>query len=341
SKELTLMPRPKETSDKYELIYDSCKVKDWNVRTYVTKPKGEGKHPAVLFLFSPTPQPMEFPPQFGDHPYKKVIEALDAAGIATLRVDRVGVGDSEGGDPIQTTYETDVETYRSALKCLAKYDFVDPERVFIFGQGLGSALVPLVGQQPGIRGIVTYGSTVVRPFSEGMVDLFRRIWDLETVEAPEIEKRAKALAEFLAKAGKPDSNPGELLNDYPALGPIRESLVPQNGRSLLGMPIPYFQAIAANDLAAEWSRVSAPVLSLWGTSDYQAGRRDAELIAASAGSKVKGRGEFKMVDSVDHAMNLAEDQEDSYLSGYEGGEYSDAVAKELIAFIEKHDRKAA
>lgn len=333
-KDLTLAPRPKEVSPDYDIIYDHATVKGSKVRTFITRPKGEGKFPALVFLPSPLPQSSEFPPQLAQHPYKQLIDALTRAGIATMRVDRLGVGDSEGTDPIATPYATDVETFKSATKRLGEYDFVDRERVYLLSMGLGSALAPTVAEGLPLKGVITYGSTAVRPWSAGVADMFRRMWELDTVESEEIDKRVKALSEYLAKCAKPGAKPDEVIKEFEILRPIAQSISP-SATNMLGMPLHYYQDIANTDLLATWGRVNAPVLSLWGEADIQANRKDAELIAESVNAKHKGRGEFRALENVDHGLNEMEDMEDSYLSGNDGGEYNEVVAKTVIEWIKK------
>ncbi len=338
--DLTLAPRPKETSENHEVIYDSCSVGDQRARTLVTRPEGDGRLPAVLMLPSPLPQSSELPPQMARHPFALTIDGFSSAGIVTMRVDRFGVGDSDGGDPQATPFDTDVALYRSAAKRLSQYEFVDPTRVYVFSQGLGSALVPLVAAEPAVRGVISYGSTAVRPWTTGMVEMHRRVWDLETVKADEIDKRAKELEKFLAACAKPGANPRTLLNDYPALVPIADNLAPREDM-MLGIPLHYFRSIATTDLLSAWARLDLPVLSLWGEADFQANEADAKAVVTAVNKAHDSRATYKSLPEVDHGSFQADDQEDSYLSGYQGGEYNDVVVQTIIRWIRAQRPKAA
>lgn len=338
--ELTLAPRPMETSDLHEVIYDFCKSDGKMARTLITKPSGEGRHPAILLIPSPVPQSAEYPPQMAQHPYQLTLNALSKAGIVTMRVERFGVGDSEGGDPQTTTLDADVALYRSALKRLSQYEFVNPARVYIFSQGLGSAIAPMVANDPTARGAISYAPTAVRPWTVGMVEMHRRIWDLETVKLEEIDRRAKELEKYLAACAKKGANPRELLNDYPALLPIADSISPR-ADVLFGVQTHYVQAILNADLVAEWSKVDAPVLSLWGEADFQSSEGDAKAIATAVNKSHPGRATYKALPEVDHGMYQADDQEDSYLSGYQGGDYNDIVVKTIIDWVKLQKPQAA
>ncbi|MBK8269093.1 MAG: alpha/beta hydrolase [Planctomycetes bacterium] len=240
-------------------------VKGLKLRIYITRPKGEGKHAAVLFMPSPLPQPMEFPPQLSQHPYKLLIASLTKAGYVTMRVDRAAVGDSEGDDPLKTDYAMDVESFRNAIKRLGQYEFVDAGQVYLLSMGLGSALTPTVAEGSPLKGVVTYGCTVVRPWHQCIPEMMRRMWDLETVESGEIDKRAKSLEGFLKQCSKPGSKPAEVVKDFPELAAIQAGIFP-SADNMLGMPLHYYQDITRQDLQATWGRVSVPVLSMWGNA---------------------------------------------------------------------------
>ena len=47
---MTLKGRPLEKSDAYEVIYGSVASRAGRLRTILTRPKGEGKHPALFLI---------------------------------------------------------------------------------------------------------------------------------------------------------------------------------------------------------------------------------------------------------------------------------------------------
>src|SRR5437016_2155647 len=62
---------------------------------------------------------------------------LTKRGFATLRVERPGCGDSEGGPLRDVDFDTEVDGYADALRAFKGSDFVDRRRVFIFGHSMG------------------------------------------------------------------------------------------------------------------------------------------------------------------------------------------------------------
>src|SRR5689334_8479689 len=96
--------------------------------------KNSEKAPAVLFCHG-----------FGGNKsgryrlYVRLAEKLSQAGIAVLRFDFRGCGDSEGafGD---ITIETQVQDALAAAEFLLTHPSVDPNRFGIFGSSLGGAI---------------------------------------------------------------------------------------------------------------------------------------------------------------------------------------------------------
>ncbi|MBK8269092.1 MAG: hypothetical protein IPK83_12605 [Planctomycetes bacterium] len=58
-------------------------------------------------------------------------------------------------------------------------------------------------------------------------------------------------------------------------------------------------------------------------------------------AKHKGAAEFRVLEGIDHGLNAAEDMEDSYLTGNNGGEHSDAVAEAVIGWLKQKTKKAS
>lgn len=334
-KEVTLAERPRETSDKYDVIYDSVDVDGVRLRSYVTRPKEDGKHAAILILPSPSPQPLELLPQLADHPYKKLIDGLTLSGIVTMRIDRHGVGDSEGGDPMKTTLAMDGDSYRAAAKHLASLPYVDPSRVFILSQGMGSAVAPFAAKNSGVRGVITYGSTIFRPAREALTEAIRRMLLLNDPEDKKIDEKTKMLESFF-KLIADGTKPSAAVEKIEGLAEVMQPLGGQAGDDfVMGIPYDYFMQMEKTDYAKAWSDVGSKVLVLWGEADYQANKTDSEAIAAAVNKSRPGAAEFKPLPGIDHVGNKASDQEDSYLSGYGASDFNPILVKTLASWIEQ------
>lgn len=323
--ELSMLPRPLEQSANYDIIYDFAGEPGQRVRTIITRPKGEGKKPAVLFIQGLAPNSVELAiPQ--PHPYKNIIGELTEAGFVTMRVDRPGAGDSEGLDVQQTTFAQDVTAFRAGLKKLKAYDYVDSANVFVFSHSSGGAIAPLLADQ-GVKGIATFAA-FARPWSEHMADQNMRRWKLELLKDEEIkanvEKERILNQELYAKK----KSPKEILDAHPELRDYLGQAV--QGETIFGVHYRYLQQLAGLDLVGAWAKVGVPVLAMWGESDYAASKEDSELIASTVNKKAPGKGKFVSLSETDHGYARAEDQEESFLAGSGGGGNFNSIVMETI-----------
>lgn len=78
--------------------------------------------------------------------YVKLAEALVQSGIAALRIDFRGLGDSEG-DFSATTPKTKVQDALAALDYLARHHAIDPKCIGIFGRSFGGTVALEAGAQ--------------------------------------------------------------------------------------------------------------------------------------------------------------------------------------------------
>jgi hypothetical protein len=113
--------------------------------------------PAVALLHGFTGQRME-----AGFVFVRMARLLCDAGIAALRFDFRGSGESEG-DFAEMTIEREVEDARAALRWLRARPDVDARRVGLLGVSLGSAVAMLTaGEEPGLRALCLW-STLARP----------------------------------------------------------------------------------------------------------------------------------------------------------------------------------
>jgi len=109
----------------------------------VVEPAGDGPFPTVLMLHGFASQKDEV----GDM-YKRLAAALAERGIASLRIDFRGWGESGGGME-NSTVTGMVEDAATAYAYLLEQAFVDPERIGLLGFSLGGAVsLASAGQNP-------------------------------------------------------------------------------------------------------------------------------------------------------------------------------------------------
>lgn len=123
----------------------------------LTKPKGAaGRVPAVVTITGSGSSDRDEAIPFvrGYRPFREVAEALAARGIATLRLDDRGYGES-GGNALRATSEDFAHDAEAAVKFLRARSDVDGARVALVGHSEGGLIAPMVAtRDPKLRGIV-------------------------------------------------------------------------------------------------------------------------------------------------------------------------------------------
>jgi len=322
--EVTLRPRPKEKWNGIDVLYDDAGPEGRRVRTLITRPKEPGKHPAILFLQSLAPQSIEFSFPM-PHPYRNLVESFTKAGFVFMRVDRPGTGDSEGNDPLNTTIKMDVEAFRDALKKLATYDFVDADNVFVLAHSTGGAIAPSVARVFPVRGVITYGTTC-RPWIAQAVEMMERRWRFDQEPQEKIKRDTANLKKFLLACIARKQTPGEVLaHDEDLASFVRGAEILRQNRYIFGMPYTFGQELFDQTIENDWAKIDAPVLALWGTSDFVASREDSDCVAAAVNKAHPGNGVVLSVPKCCHMFSKAEDMEESFLAGF--GEFNPAVVE--------------
>jgi pimeloyl-ACP methyl ester carboxylesterase len=219
--------------DEEGVCYGVLEVEGARLRTLATHPAGRARA-TVLVLPGIACEPVDFAP---------LVHGWTDAGLATLRVDKRGVGDSEGGRPDELDFVTELADLRAALASLPAGPVV------LFGHSVGGTMAALLAAERPLAGVMVYGSSPVK-WLECLAATTLRQLRLRGASADTI---AASVAELQANARRTGLN----------------------GRSAA-----YHRQLDAIDLEAAWAQVSAPTLVLRGELDWVVGVDEQARIAA-------------------------------------------------------------
>jgi len=137
---------------------------DVRLRTILSIPTGPAnrRFPAVLLIpgggcgsvdapFSP------------DIAQPGLMHTIGSQGFITMRVEKSGVGDSQGAPCESIGYKEEMAGYRAALSYLRSHPSVDPDHVYLLGISLGGVFAPLLAAETKVAGISVYGTLAVAP----------------------------------------------------------------------------------------------------------------------------------------------------------------------------------
>jgi pimeloyl-ACP methyl ester carboxylesterase len=293
---------PRESYPNVDVIYDSVTMPDGKrLRSIITKPRDAKEKSPVIFLAGwLSCDSVEAPADTKDTIGLILRGLAQAPGFCTFKIDKPGCGDSEG-DCSQTDFDTELAGYRAAFRALKNYDFIDSNRVYIFGSSNGGGFAPLVPEtesdQAQVRGYVTIGGWA-KTWFEHMLDIERRRFALMKKSPGEVTDRIKGATtlyyEWLIKGRSvPD-----ILKEKPELAELWPEGKDQT--HLYGRPPKFYQDLQRLNLAAAWSRVKVPALIFHGQFDWIMGREDSELIAQIVNANVPGAARFIEVPEMGH-----------------------------------------
>jgi alpha-beta hydrolase superfamily lysophospholipase len=261
------------------------------LRTLATEPASA--RALIVFLQGIACESIDTP--LADTPLETLIRAWTSAGYATLRFDKRGIGDSDGGPCRETHFMAELADARTIIEHAASIARARGIPLVVFGHSVGGIIAPQIAEHA--RALIVYG-TPVMPWFDCLQDSIRRQLELRGADARTIYDETRKLARL--------ADDGEL-----------------NGRSAA-----YHRQLAAVDIAASWRTVSAPVLVVRGEHDWVVRPDDQARIAELA------RGPVTVVDvpAIDHLFGTHADREAS-LRDYGVGAPSESLGHATLDWL--------
>jgi pimeloyl-ACP methyl ester carboxylesterase len=328
------LPKPLDRGENYEVIYDHVVSNGHRIRTLVSRPMGggAGKVPVLFLIQGVGPSSID---QNLDSPgaYSRILKAFNDRGYATVRVEKPGIGDSEGPPPIDLTYDRDVDAFRQALASLRRYSFMDLDRVFLFGHSMGGCHAPILAKDFAFRGIAVSG-TVARPWHEYMVENHRRQSVLAGNTPGDVDRRIRSYMAVIHYLFTEGMSPDEVMERVPSHSAMVRSVF-SDGSTLAGHRYPYWQELFRHDFGAYWGEVDTHVLALWGESEFIASEQDHPLIADIVNRRDPRRGVYRSLPQSDHGFSLVDSPAESFrLWGQPGKEFNPNIVEALLQWSE-------
>jgi pimeloyl-ACP methyl ester carboxylesterase len=227
----------------------------------LTVPLGDGPFPAAVLISGSGPSDRdESLPGVPLKPFARLARELAAQGVATLRYDDRGVGQSTGDFHAATSFDF-ADDARAVLEHLAAIERIDADRVGFIGHSEGGMIAPHAAVGNGHAAfVVSLAGTAVTGYKVFAGQLRQALAGL-----PEADREA-AFAQQIHALDL------VLAEDWPA---IKAMLAAEDGATpeyvAQGM-IDYrgwLHTFVTHDPADDWVRLDQPVLALFGGRDVQ------------------------------------------------------------------------
>ncbi|MDX1928099.1 MAG: alpha/beta fold hydrolase [Pirellulaceae bacterium] len=332
----TAIEKPRDPGNSnFEVVYSHVVSNGLRMRTIITKPKSPGKHPALMFIqgFSPVSYDYKLEGSKGD------VATIDGpllfefanSGFVTLRVEKPGVGDSEGGPFADLDYTTELDIYRQALKQLKGLDEVDANNVFIFGHSMGGAFGPMIASEDPVKGIAVYGAAA-RTWYEYLLDTLRYQGLVAGDSFENTDEKVRLGSRLLALVFLENKSVDEIKKMHPELTDMADALLP--GGLFSGKSLEFWRQLGQTNFPAYWSKCDAHVLAVRGASDFVTYDVDHKLIADVVNASHPGRGKSLTLPDSDHLFHNFSTEQKS-MQNFQRGEFNIAFAKLLKGWIEE------
>lgn len=282
-------------------IYGTVTVNGTLRRTLVTVPAAlSDKRPAVLILGGIGCFTVDNPADREDA-YMRLAHDLGRRGIVTMRLEKSGVGDSEGPPCMSVDLLHEMNSYRVALDALRNDPHVDPSRIYLFGHSIGTLMTPRIANESAVAGVII-AEGVGRNWFEYELENLRRQLELAGEPADKIDVQMASKEICMHR----------LLVDKEGEEAIERTMPDCREHNTYPAPASYMQQAAALNVAEPWMRYSLPLLVIYGTADFVTEKSDHERIAAIVNAAHPGLATLKLVPGMDHHFDKAGTEQEAY-----------------------------
>ena len=256
---------------------------------------------------------------FGHKPFAVIADAFARAGIATLRYDDRGFGESTGDVVLCTT--EDLKNDALAGVKLLRDRF---ERVGVIGHSEGGTIALMLAGERQVDFAVSLAGMIVSG-AETLLAQNRRAFESAGLPESEVEAFARLLSDTFTAIRTRAPLPSA--DDYDITDALRKNYA----AALPSFRTPYMEFFLGLDLSASLSGITCPVMALNGTKDTQV-QCDRNIAALEAGLPSNSRSVIRAEDGLNHLFQHCVTGEVSEYKSIEET-FSPEVLSEMIAWI--------
>lgn len=304
-KVVELKERPREVSPDYDVMYSHVLSNGKRIRTIITKPKKAGKFPVFMMIQGLGQFSMDFPLS-GSGPYDVFLRNFAKQDFVTLRVEKPGMGDAEGGPYPETDFVTEADVYLQAIRAIKKEAYADPDRVFVFGHSMGGTLGPYVLSQEKVRGFIS-ASTLYKTWVEYWLENLRRQMILGGSTPVEVHNMLRAQAVIQPLIFAENWDPKKVSETFPQYKSYVDAEYAQEGK-WQGRTLAFWRQLAQLNYADLWKKTDTDVLSMWGQYDFVSTEEDQKMIADFREPK----GTYRRIDNANHGFSTVSSYADAF-----------------------------
>ena len=333
---ITAAPAPLQQLAGLDIVYDVFDMPDGTrLRTILTRPeKASGNLPTLYFVPWLSCDPIERPLNLEDEGWQRMLELVAGIpGVMLMRVEKSGVGDSEGPECWELEYDTELTYHREALRRLRATPGVDPSRIVIYGASMGGNMAAILAAETKPAGLIIWG-TAIKSWLEHLIEFNRRSLELSGHSRDEITPLVSAQTEVFVQYLIHQRSPAEIAAQQPYLAAAVRRVRGLSDTQHYGRPLSYHRQAQRQNWLSAVDKVRSPTLVMYGEHDWFETLDDHLLIARTIERNLPGGSTFVVVAGMNHHFSVFGSLQKSHdLDG--GVVASELVANEIAAWLRK------
>lgn len=306
-------------------LYQTISVDQTLRRTLVTIPsQAYGRRPAVLILGGIGCFSIDNASDPQDS-YMRLAHDLGKRGFVAMRLEKSGVGDSQGAPCITVDFQSEIHSYEVALEALQHDPHVDRRRIYLLGHSIGTLIAPRLANMRGAAGIIV-AEGVGRNWIEYELSNLRRQLDLGGEPPAQVD--AKLIAKEICMH--------RLLVEKEAETEIERTQPECREHNSYPASASYMQEVAALNIAEPWTKFSGPLLAIYGTGDFVTTHDDHRRIVDIVNTLHPGSATLMLIEGMDHHLDVAGTQQQAYdlrVKQQSSGPYDEALSHAVLDWL--------
>lgn len=256
---------------------------------------------------------------FSHKPFAVIADAFARAGIATLRYDDRGFGESTGDVVLCTTEDLKNDALAGVKLLRSRF-----ERVGVIGHSEGGTIALMLAGERQVDFAVSLAGMIVSG-AETLLAQNRRAFESAGLPESEVEAFARLLSDTFTAIRTRAPLPSA--DNYDITDALRKNYA----AALPSFRTPYMEFFLGLDLSASLSGITCPVMALNGTKDTQV-QCDRNIAVLEAGLPSNSRSVIRAEDGLNHLFQHCVTGEVSEYKNIEET-FSSEVLSEMITWI--------
>jgi pimeloyl-ACP methyl ester carboxylesterase len=211
------------------------------------------------------------------------------------------------------TFNQELEQFQTGFESLVKNNTIESTKIYLFGHSMGGMIAPiLASNNPSVKGAMVYG-TLTTNFGIYYPEIVSRSL-LQSGNSPEVALEYKNYTKEVTTAlFYQNKTPQQIISDKPEYESVLQQVLGWNEKdnTILYRSLAFNRELNMIYPKKYWEKVTCPILSIYGTSDFEAMDKDyATAMLGWTNPKNAKHSKAIILEDTDHAFALVGSMEE-------------------------------